>query len=505
MAITLRRQLSDDDKARVLAIHGRRCFATGHVIADGESVHFDHIRAFSDGGLTELDNIAPMCEVHNKAKGRLPLEDFRVKLRLEAFFENGDALTLKDLLQNLRSDSDIQSYGEPVSATPMDKTIRIEDSRGRQQHYALYTCPTTGWRYFYATLPVDLLDSDDEENHKVGLQPRYLIFEKVFELFRHFQRHPVLQPSIGRIFQNRIVLFDGQHTIAALLWTGRREFECKIYVDPDLRLLNDTNISAHDRFAQTRFFSSIMVLKLGTEFGVDFENYKNLDDGLPKSEAGFMRYLDRDQQQAMSTAERNKRFRSYLYNSILQDPNNKLARFVSNGNRSTDEKPLTIDMLSKSLFAGFLYPHPVDDNMATDAYKRDHEIENNVELMNTLHDLTLEAWNPKAGPNDSEQHRFVRLFRSKSIMAWSELLRDAVCGKLDLQDAEDRARPFYRELTPTDLERVRKVVERLVSWKLWNSPPGSDIDRVLADNKSAVKEWLRSNGLTTGYLMGASE
>ena len=49
---------------------------------DDEALHFDHIRAFADGGVSELDNIAPMCEVHNKAKGTLALQDFRVKLRL---------------------------------------------------------------------------------------------------------------------------------------------------------------------------------------------------------------------------------------------------------------------------------------------------------------------------------------------------------------------------------------------------------------------------------------
>jgi hypothetical protein len=49
------------------------------------------------------------------------------------------------------------------------------------------------------------------------------------------------------------------------------------------------------------------------------------------------------------------------------------------------------------------------------------------------------------------------------------------------------------------------VVERLVNYKLWESPPDSEIDRILADNKSVVKEWLKSKGLTTGYLMGAAE
>jgi hypothetical protein len=29
--------------------------------------------------------------------------------------------------------------------------------------------------------------------------------------------------------------------------------------------------------------------------------------------------------------------------------------------------------------------------------------------------------------------------------------------------------------------------------------------RVLADNKTEVKEWFKKQGLTTGYLMGAAE
>src|SRR6266508_2922830 len=106
MAITLKRQLNDAEKARILDIHGRICFATGHPIADDEALHFDHIRAFVDGGLSELDNIAPMCEMHNKAKGRLPLDDFRVKLRLEDFFSRGDSLTLKHLLDYLKNKGD---------------------------------------------------------------------------------------------------------------------------------------------------------------------------------------------------------------------------------------------------------------------------------------------------------------------------------------------------------------------------------------------------------------
>jgi len=507
MAITLKRQLDDDEKARILQVHGRKCFATGHMIPDDEVVHFDHIRAFADGGVSELDNIAPMCEVHNKAKGTLPLQDFRVKLRLLEFFGKGDALTLKHLLDYLKESDDIIAYGKGVVVNELngaEPTVRIDSGNTTYRH-RLYTCPTTGWKYFYATLPVELLDSDDDDDEKWGLQPRYLIFDKVFDLYRHFQRHPVLQPSIGRIAQNRIVLFDGQHKVAALLWNGRNEFECKIYLNPDLKLLNETNIAAHDKFSQTRFFSSVMVVKLGTEYGNDFEEYKKLEDGQPKSEAGFMRFLARSPSHALTTGERNKRFRSYLYNSVIQHAGNKAAPFISKGNRGTDEQPLTIDMLSKSLFDAFLYAEPVADDMTTDAYKRDAEIENNVELMNMLHELALAQWKPKAGANDETQRRLGRLFRSKSIMAWSGIVRDAVNGKLELQDAEERARPFYRTLSAEQAKLVRRVIERLVNSKVWSAPQDDEIDRVLADNKSVVKDWLKTHGLSTGYLMGAAE
>jgi hypothetical protein len=503
MAITLKRQLTDEDKGIILGRFGRMCFATGHGIPQGEPLHFDHIRAFARGGESEVDNIAPMCEHHNKAKGTLPLEDFRTKLRLQEFFQTGDRLTLKNLLNHLQGKGEIERFGDLVVIGVTTDRVTVE-SNSTKIESKLYTCATTGWNYFYATIPVSILNSDDDEDHKLGLQPRFLIFDKVFELFRHFQMHPVLQPSIGRIDKERIVLFDGQHKVAALLWNGRRDFDCKVYLDPELRILNQTNISAHDRFAQTRFFSSVMVLKLGSQFGADFEKYKNREDNETKSEGGFLQFLEREDP-TMSRADRNKRFRSYLMNAVIEDETNKMSPFISGGNRSSQETPLTIDMLSKSLFACFLNTDPSWDNMATDAYRRDAEIANNVSLMNFLYELALHAWSKTPTPGNHLQTRLNRIFGSKSIMAWSEILKDAVCAKLELLDQEERQRPFYRDLSDEQLNGVKKVVERLVSWSGWSAPHPSDIDTNLAANKTALKDWFRKNLLTTGYLLGAPQ
>lgn len=503
MAITLRRQISDEEKETVLKRHGRKCFATGHHIPDGEPVHFDHIHAFALGGASQLDNIAPMCEQHNKKKGTLPLGDFRIKLRLQEFFAIGDRLTLRHLLQYMMDKKDIDGFGNPLTAAELDGQISLQ-THNHQSSHPLLTCERTGWKYFYANLPVSLLNSDDDETHQFGLQPRFLILDKVFDLYRHFQIYPVLQPSIGRIHENRILLFDGQHKAAALLWSGRRTFECKIYVNPDVRILNQTNIAAHDKFAQTRFFSSVMILKLGSQFGKDFEDYRKLEE-TTKSEAGFLDYLAKIQDAQLSRAERNKRFRSYLYNSILEDATNKTKALLSTSNRSSNTQPLTVDLLSKSVFACFLYSEPVTDDMTTDAYKREYEFLNNIRLLNILFDLALGSWNSRATRDDNNQLRLNRAFSSKSFMAWSELLRDAVCAKLDLYDADEKAKAFYRELSDLDFQKIRKIVERLLSWPLWMSPANTEIDNYLSGNKSALKEWFRGKGLTTGYLMGANE
>lgn len=504
MAITLKRQLNDDEKKIILEQHGRRCFANDHIIPDGEQVQFDHIRAFSLDGASELNNIAPMCSLHNKEKGQLPLYDFRAKLRMREFFSKGDKLTLKHLLEYFRERGDIKAFGQPIAVKEQNGTAVIESASNKTTHN-VYECPTTKWKYFYATLDVDVIDSDDDEDHKIGLQPRYLIVDRVFELFRHFQNHPVMQPSIGRIANNRIRIFDGQHKIAALLWNGRRTFECKIYLDPDIRLLNQTNIAAHDNFAQVRFYSSVMVLKLGAQFGKDFEEYKKLEDGSPKSEAGFMDFLQNRDGNTLKTAEINERFRSYLYNSVLESEDNKLKRLVSAGNRGSNEKPLTIDMLKKSLFTAFLYRGPLTDSLTTDAYKREVEINNMVRLLNMLDELALHTWDAKASSNDENQRRLNRLVSSKSMMAWSEILADAVCGKLDIQDGDERQKPLYRDLSDEQFTKIRNVLARLVEWKRWSSPANDEIETILAGNKGDVKSWMKQKGLTTGYLMGAQE
>ncbi len=491
MSMALTRQLAEDDKRRVLERHGRNCFVDGHAIPDDAPVAFDHIRAHSAGGPTEINNIAPTCVKHNQEKGALSLYDFRAQLRLKEFFAQGDRLTLGNLLAFLKEKKDIEDYASSVNVQTKEGEIRLESATFADT-FQLYRCPITDWQYFYTTLPISILDSDDDDDQDIGLQPRYLILSKVFDLFIHFQTNPVLQPSLGRIVNNKIKLFDGQHKAAALLWNGRTDIECKIYLEPNMRRLNQTNISAHEKFAQTRFFTSIMVGKLGAQFGVDFEEYKNLEDGQPKSESGFLEYLQR--MDNIPKREVTKRFRSFLYRSILEDEENRFARLVAVGNRTNSEQPISLDGLEKSLFTSLLYRESVSHNITTDDYMREHEVQNMVKIMNILDELALQHWNPKVRRNDDLQLKLVRFVRPRFMRAWSESLKGAICGVLNLFEDGERARPLYRQIDDDQMKAIRYCITRLVNWGKWDSPAHSDIDTLQQDSNRLVKEWVTRNG-----------
>ena len=60
-------------KLQVLIRDGNKCRLCGVTIT-GENIHFDHIKPWSKGGETTLENLQVLCEEHNLAKGNLDYE-----------------------------------------------------------------------------------------------------------------------------------------------------------------------------------------------------------------------------------------------------------------------------------------------------------------------------------------------------------------------------------------------------------------------------------------------
>ena len=65
-----KRSISARLKVQVLMRDGNKCKLCG-ITVTGENIHFDHIKPWSKGGETDLENLQVLCAEHNLAKGDL--------------------------------------------------------------------------------------------------------------------------------------------------------------------------------------------------------------------------------------------------------------------------------------------------------------------------------------------------------------------------------------------------------------------------------------------------
>lgn len=351
-------------------------------------------------------------------------------------------------------------------------------------------CPATGERYFYAVLPVTAIRNDTE------LQPRALEPKRLWQLYHHLRQHTQLAPAVCRLVGDDVLLFDGQHKAAAQVWAGREAFDCKVYIDPGLRRLKETNLSAHDKLRQMPFYTSTLLEKYAGMASEDWDEF--LVGSGAKTEAAFLDFIRAKSD--LTKAEAKKRIRSLIYKDILDHPDNHLREYITEENRGR-QNPLTMSRLEKTFFAEFIAPPPLNDEFETDSYHRDEERENVVRVLNAIVERSLaDKWAPER--NDAAHKKAARLYSAGALRAWVPFLRDAIAPALQLFDSEDRVRLFYRDLDGSQHQVIEKRLDRLFAHKVWEDPD-PELKDLRYDNAERAKEMLRKSGLTPTWILGA--
>jgi hypothetical protein len=484
-----RRQLTEEEKEIVLKKHGKICFVTGHPIDNDKDIEFHHIKSYTLGGPTTIDNIAPVCKEHHKRIGTLSLLEFRDKLELESFFDSAEPKKLDDVLV-----AKVKTYGQKINykINSDNSEIVITFFDGRTATFPLYTCPATNCKFFYALIPATNIKNDIE------LQPRPLDPKRMWELYYHLRNNTVLAASVCRLVNNQILLFDGQHKAAAQIWLGRKYIECKVYIEPDARKLKETNLAAHETLRQMPFYSRILMKKYSDVFHQDWDEYLELPG--EKSEEGFVNFLVDSKGQ--KKAEAIKKIRYALINDIIesQDPKNKITEFIAEKNRAR-KNPLTLSLLGKTFFKEFLMQPPLNVEFESSDDFRKQEKLNIINLLNIIAEETLIGrWDPASG--NAAHKKAERIYLSGAIRAWTPLLKDVIAQVLRLFDREEKEKIFFREIEKDDFERIRERVRRLFSHKIWIDP-NPDIDRTLKINEPQItKEFLKKYGLDVGWVLG---
>ena len=482
----MRRQLSDTEKAEVLQQHGRICYVDGAPIAEDEPIEFHHIRAHANMGPTEKENIAPVCRRHHLTIGTMSLQEYRDKIDLGAFFQDGEPKYLDDLLLSKKL-----KCGEKLRFAREGDSITLYVADVPRQ-FPLHRCPATGWQYFYCTLPVSYLANDSE------LQPRALREASVWNLYRNFVTNTQLAPSICRMLEDgHVFLFDGQHKAAAQIWAGRPQVECKVYLWPDPRVLKETNLEAHGQFRQMSFYSVELMRKYADVCKEDWEDYMSTEG--EKSELGFLNFLVHAKGKTRAAAR--KEIWLAICESIANDPANRMSDYMTEKHRGR-RQPLAFARIERAFFQPMLYAPPVEVEFETDGDHRADERRNMVRLLNVIVEEALEGkWNPDA--NNAQHRRTERIFSAGAIRAWALLLRDTINQHLHHYTDDARACFLFRRVSEEDFAFFRQFVQRILSHKLWDDPDpaGQIAARLAKDDAATAKGLFEEHGLTVDYIL----
>jgi hypothetical protein len=468
------------------------CVIDNFTVDSQSDVEYHHIRPYLFEEKLDNDNIATVCKKHHREIGHLSITEYKALKAMEAFFSDGSLKKLDDVLLTVLGDKEkgkpfkysLDNGGNSITFNP-GATVKQKDIR---QTLPLYVCPSTGFKYFYVVLPAEFLNNDIE------LQPRPLEFKRLWDLYRHLLVNSQLTPSICRLLQNKILLFDGQHKTAAQIWAGRKNIECKVYIDPSVKVLKETNLVAHDKLRQMPFFTSVLINKWASIFAEEWKDYMEQKGG--KSEAGFVSFLvgrGKKRPEAIHMLESN------IYDSILEDSQNRLKKYIEEYS-GDEKKPVTVNRLRQTLLKRFIVNPPLSIDLEESDKLREYERKNVIRLLNLISDYTLQGiWNQ--GYNSKEQKIAEKIYLNGSFKAWIAILKDVISNILELYDENDRKEIFLREIADAQWELIEKSISILFGYRIWSDNSQENYNNLRISNENVVRRYLSGKGLSANWIL----
>ncbi|MFZ4400913.1 MAG: HNH endonuclease domain-containing protein [Bacteroidales bacterium] len=497
----MKRQLSDLEKGKVklqqLDKDGTlKCFISGEVIGDNDIIEYDHILPYSKDGDTDLSNIRIVKKDYNRRKSDQSLYEVRDNLKLERLFnEKKNNIKIQDIFQLkeiVQKSFNFQTHSD---------SITIDDGIEKRTFPILYD-NILKVQYFYGCIPIKWLENDDQE----GLQPRVIDYKRIISFREHLKDHPQLAPSIARLIDNKLKLFDGQHKLAGQILNNILEVDIKAYVSPlDIDLakklfdvLMITNLDAHSKHKQVPFYTSTLLDRLSViykEMLYEFTTIKPIDK---HSEYNFINFLVSDKQHSRADAKQMLKS-AIITNAVeLSDIKNHTAEASRDAGYA-----LTIDLLKTAIFPNSLFLEPSTANFKSTGDFRDSELENFKELATLLVECGyLKNWvqNIRGKSLTNIELKTRRIWHKGSVLTWSPYLKSILGMAFNFITNDDREKLLYRAIMDTDQkERIRVCLQRLFNHPLWDEPEG-EIDSLLVSARKQ-DELFNRKGLSEIYVL----
>jgi hypothetical protein len=386
---------------RLLDIQNNVCFICQEKIdLNLHKTNIDHITPLVKKGKDNEDNFAVTHESCNKSKQDADLKMARKlfelrKVLVHTFESQKRVASLKDVLAY---------YG----GSKHDFKYTLEDDKlwysfsdlGDNKVYQtpVFTDRLSGEKTCFIDFPLEYLYHDELIN------PRG-INSSVEKLIKEFDKgNPQLHSSIGRMDDDKVKIFDGQHKAVSQIVLGSKQLLIRLFLNPDVDRLIETNTNAGSTLRQIVFDKSVMRQLNNTLYLERIRKYQE-DHGLNDDDYSF------SEQQLADYFKGDKSIKKYIVDSIkfsiTDSPENKLKDYTDKGGKAK-EMPISYSAYDKTFLTFFIdgkkiLPTPIGYKSETQGNPRELEIAQTIALLNIIaQEIYIDKFDPEIGVSKIE-------------------------------------------------------------------------------------------------------
>ena len=458
------------------------------LVAQKDAIDIDHVVPLKVGGKDDPANFALAHASCNRSKQASNLEVARI---LSRFSQLKDKLALENRSPNL-GDLLMQAGGKShtLGFSLADDALTYSFSEmgdNKLKTLPVYVDELSGFRYFFAKLPIQYLAHDSHINPRsIGSN-----ISKLVEEF--FNKRPQLHVPLGWIksegSRSAIHIFDGQHKAAAQIMLGAKALPVRVFIDPDPDTLITTNTNAGTTLKQVAFDKSVQRHLGNSLYQERLQRYQTAtsrkEDDLAFSERDLINHFK----------GQSKEIKRYILdavrNGVTSDAENKLISFVDMSGRGTDH-PLSCSTIEKKLYSFFIYQEvletPISYLMEEGENPREIERSQIVRLMNLIAEtLYIDKFDDSVGTDKieaklrkgetfSHDHlRAYRLSKEEIVYNWLQYMSQIARQYFIMQGMPDPKERLFQCRFPEPVwDNMRKFLTSLSELPVWVNTDLSD-------------------------------
>lgn len=486
-SLYLSRQSADDRKALIKTLHEMQdghCFICEDpvdLLLHKDSINIDHVIPLKNGGKDDPSNFAMTHASCNRSKQASNLEVARVLQRFER---------LKDVVAPENRSANLGDVLKEAGGGNQELTFKLEDDSisyalsatgdVRVRKVPVYVDELSGFRYFFAKLPIQYLAHDDRINPRsIGSNIGKLVEE-------FYQKRPQLHVPLAWLSSTKgsgaIHVFDGQHKAAAQIMLGVKMLPVRVFIDPNPDTLITTNTNAGTTLKQVAFDKSVQRHLGSTLYNDRLERFRS-ETGRPNDDFNFseddlVKYFKGQ------SREMKKFILDAIRDAVTSAAENKLRDFIDYGGRGKD-RPLSYSTIDKTFYSFFIFQGvlstPLSFGSENGENPRELETSQIIRLMNVIaEEIYVSRFDPEVGTDKIEsrlqkgelfKHDHLRAFRmSKEEVIYNWLRYIQQVAKLYFINTGkpiDEEKLFQYSFPEQLWTNIRNFVRNLAELPLW--------------------------------------